>query len=160
MIVNLNSRFDHIYLKSRFLLRKEVIQPHLPVRLPCYDFAPVTNLTLNSSLRSWDTGFGYYRLPWRDGRCVQDPGTYSPLHADERLLAIPTSCSRVADCNPNLGKFFGISSSSHFGNPLYFPLYYVCSPECKGHTDLTSTPPSFRLTRAVFLESPPLRAGN
>ena len=31
------------------LLRKEVIQPHLPVRLPCYDFAPVTNLTLNSS---------------------------------------------------------------------------------------------------------------
>ena len=32
------------------LLRKEVIQPHLPVRLPCYDFAPVTNLTLNSFL--------------------------------------------------------------------------------------------------------------
>ena len=31
------------------LLRKEVIQPHLPVRLPCYDFAPVTNLTLDSS---------------------------------------------------------------------------------------------------------------
>ena len=32
------------------LPRKEVIQPHLPVRLPCYDFAPVTSLTLNSSL--------------------------------------------------------------------------------------------------------------
>ncbi len=26
--------------------RKEVIQPHLPVRLPCYDFTPVTRLTL------------------------------------------------------------------------------------------------------------------
>ena len=26
---------------SRFL-RKEVIQPHLPIRLPCYDFTPVT----------------------------------------------------------------------------------------------------------------------
>ena len=38
-------------LSNRFeiLLKKEVIQPHLPVRLPCYDFAPVTNLTLNSS---------------------------------------------------------------------------------------------------------------
>ena len=24
------------------LLRKEVIQPHLPIRLPCYDFTPVT----------------------------------------------------------------------------------------------------------------------
>ena len=29
------------------LLRKEVIQPHLPVRLPCYDLAPVTGFTLS-----------------------------------------------------------------------------------------------------------------
>ncbi len=28
------------------LLRKEVIQPQLPLRLPCYDLAPVTGLTL------------------------------------------------------------------------------------------------------------------
>ena len=28
------------------LLRKEVIQPHLPIRLPCYDFTPVIGLTL------------------------------------------------------------------------------------------------------------------
>ena len=28
------------------LLRKEVIQPHLPIRLPCYDFTPVIDLTL------------------------------------------------------------------------------------------------------------------
>ena len=28
------------------IIRKEVIQPHLPVRLPCYDLAPVTSLTL------------------------------------------------------------------------------------------------------------------
>ena len=27
---------------QRFYLRKEVIQPHLPVRLPCYDFVPLT----------------------------------------------------------------------------------------------------------------------
>jgi len=26
----------------------------------------------------WDTDFGHSRLPWRDGRCVQGPGTYSP----------------------------------------------------------------------------------
>ena len=30
--------------------RKEVIQPHLPVRLPCYDLAPVTGFTFGSSL--------------------------------------------------------------------------------------------------------------
>ena len=32
------------------LLRKEVIQPHVPVRLPCYDFIPVTDPTFGSSL--------------------------------------------------------------------------------------------------------------
>jgi len=30
-----------------------VIQPHLPVRLPCYDFTPVTRLTLDAGLAAW-----------------------------------------------------------------------------------------------------------
>ena len=34
------------------LLRKEVIQPHLPVRLPCYDFVPIANPTFDGSLTS------------------------------------------------------------------------------------------------------------
>ena len=33
-------------------LRKEVIQPHLPIRLPCYDFTPVTSPAFGSSLLS------------------------------------------------------------------------------------------------------------
>ena len=33
------------------LPRKEVIQPHLPVRLPCYDFTPVTNPALGRCLQ-------------------------------------------------------------------------------------------------------------
>ena len=33
-------------------LRKEVIQPHLPIRLPCYDFTPVIGLTFDGSLLS------------------------------------------------------------------------------------------------------------
>ena len=45
------------------LLRKEVIQPHLPVRLPCYDFTPIADPTFDSSLpKGWATGFGCYRL--------------------------------------------------------------------------------------------------
>ena len=36
----------------RRFLRKEVIQPHLPVRLPCYDFTPVTGPAFGSSLLS------------------------------------------------------------------------------------------------------------
>jgi hypothetical protein len=30
--------------------RKEVIQPQLPLRLPCYDFTPVTSPTFDGSL--------------------------------------------------------------------------------------------------------------
>ena len=33
-----------------FFPRKEVIQPHLPIRLPCYDFTPVIGPTFGSSL--------------------------------------------------------------------------------------------------------------
>ena len=36
------------------LPRKEVIQPHLPIRLPCYDFTPITSPTLDGCLRSRD----------------------------------------------------------------------------------------------------------
>ena len=33
-------------------LRKEVIQPHLPIRLPCYDFTPVIRPAFGSSVLS------------------------------------------------------------------------------------------------------------
>ena len=32
------------------LLRKEVIQPHLPIRLPCYDFTPIIDPTFDCCL--------------------------------------------------------------------------------------------------------------
>ncbi len=46
------------------LLRKEVIQPHLPVRLPCYDFVPIASPTFDHSLpqAGWAMGFGCCRL--------------------------------------------------------------------------------------------------
>ena len=37
------------------LPRKEVIQPQLPLRLPCYDFVPITRPTLDASV---PCGFG------------------------------------------------------------------------------------------------------
>ena len=59
--------------------RKEVIQPQLPLRLPCYDFTPITDSTFGRCLpKGWRTDFGCFRLSWCDGRCVQGPGTYSP----------------------------------------------------------------------------------
>ena len=38
------------YLTISCLHRKEVIQPHLPIRLPCYDFTPVIGPAFGSSL--------------------------------------------------------------------------------------------------------------
>ena len=83
-------------------LRKEVIQPHLPVQLPCYDFTPLTSITLATSYltirpaasgntNSGGVTGGVYKARERIHRAM----------ADARLLAIPASCSRVADCNPN-----------------------------------------------------------
>ena len=37
------------FSKKAILPRKEVIQPHLPVRLPCYDFTPLTLHTFGAS---------------------------------------------------------------------------------------------------------------
>ena len=51
-------------LHDRVLHRKEVIQPQVPLRLPCYDFIPVTSLTLGPCLLA--VGFRYFgcdRLP-------------------------------------------------------------------------------------------------
>ena len=40
---------DGLTSAGQLLLRKEVIQPHLPVRLPCYDFVPIADPTFDSS---------------------------------------------------------------------------------------------------------------
>ena len=46
----------------QMLLRKEVIQPHLPVRLPCYDLVPIASPTFDSSL-SYELGHWLRVLP-------------------------------------------------------------------------------------------------
>ena len=103
--------------------RKEVIQPQVPLRLPCYDFAPVTDLAFGRSLlavgtrTSGTTGFhgvtgGVYKARERIHRGVADP----------RLLAIPASCGRVAAHNPNLDQVSGIRSTLPSCCPLSWPL--------------------------------------
>ena len=44
------STWDRVSAERLLFPRKEVIQPHLPVRLPCYDFTPITNPTLDACL--------------------------------------------------------------------------------------------------------------
>ncbi|KAJ3674185.1 hypothetical protein LUZ61_022033, partial [Rhynchospora tenuis] len=82
----------------------EVIQPHLPVRLPCYDFTTlVTRLAfcrpllavkvekISNKASSPSVTGGVYKARERIHRRM----------ADRRLLAIPASCRRVSVCNPH-----------------------------------------------------------
>ena len=100
-----------------------MIQPQVPLRLPCYDFTPVAHQTLDACfpkvsstasgpINSHGVTGGVYKARERIHRDV----------ADSRLLAIPTSCSRVADCNPDYEEFYEISTSSRFSVYLYSPL--------------------------------------
>ena len=82
--------------------KKEVVQPHLPVRLPCYDLAPVTNFTLGRSSRLRTSGtLGSHGLT---GGVYKARERIHRIMADMRLLANPASRSRVADSDPNYGR--------------------------------------------------------
>jgi len=87
-----------------------VIQPQVPLRLPCYDFVPITNLALGrcflavSARTSGEIGFhdvtgGVYKARERIQGVV----------ADTPLLAIPASWSRVADSNLNWARLWGFA---------------------------------------------------
>ena len=102
--VDVVRRFPGRSRKNSFgnLPRKEVIQPQLPLQLPCYDFVPVTGPTMDSGLlavsrlasgvtSSHDVTGGVYKARERIHRSI----------ADLRLLATPASCRRVAACNLN-----------------------------------------------------------
>jgi hypothetical protein len=92
-LVMAGSHIRAVYRRGlHVLLRKEVIQPHLPVRLPCYDLVLITDPTFDGSLQkvgppaSGVTDFhdltgGVYKARERIHRSV----------ADLRLLATPTS---------------------------------------------------------------------
>ena len=43
-------RYDMLVTTCPCLHRKEVIQPHLPIRLPCYDLTPIIEPTFDSCL--------------------------------------------------------------------------------------------------------------
>src|SRR5689334_25025778 len=95
----------HHFTTHNQIPRKEVIQPQLPLQLPCYDFVPVTGPALERCLlavselasgvtSSHDVTGGVYKARERIHRTM----------ADARLLATPTSCGRVAAHNPNCDR--------------------------------------------------------
>ena len=87
-------------MRPEILPGKEMFHPQVLLRIPCYDLVPISSFTVVPPLASkgpsgastfHDLTGGEYKTQEHIHRDV----------ADSRLLAIPTSCSRVADFNPN-----------------------------------------------------------
>jgi len=106
-----------------------VIQPHLPVRLPCYDFVPVAAPALGRCLlavgprtsrldNSHDVTGGVYKARVRIHRAM----------ADTRLLATPPSWGRVAA--PNL----------HWASPWRFASVCTVAARCGWHCSVCVAP--------------------
>ena len=100
-----------------------MIQPQVPLRLPCYDFTPVMNHKVVSALpkvklptsfatHSHGVTGGVYKARERIHRAV----------ADARLLANPASWSRVADSNPDYDALYEVRLLSRGRFSLYAPL--------------------------------------
>ena len=105
-----------------FPFYKEVIQPQVPLRLPCYDFTPVIDhkvvsvlpkvrLPTSFAANSHGVTGGVYKARERIHRIM----------ADIRLLAIPASRGRVADPDPNCDRFYRSAPT------------YVVASLCTGH---------------------------
>ena len=116
-------------LLAKALPRKEVIQPHLPVRLPCYDFVPVAAPALGRCLlavsprtssidNSHDVTGGVYKARVRIHRAM----------ADTRLLATPPSWGRVSA--PDL----------HWASVLRFASSCEVAALCRWHCSVCVAP--------------------
>ena len=99
-----------------------MIQPQVPLRLPCYDFIPVTSLALGRCLLAVDS-----RTSGETSSHDVTGGVYKTrerIHgavADAPLLAIPASCRRVAADNLNWARLLGFAPRRRF------------APLCIGH---------------------------
>ena len=94
-----------------------MIQPQVPLRLPCYDLVPIKSFAFGAKATSGTPLFrgltgGVYKAQEHIHRGSADP----------RLLAIPASCGRVAARNPNWGAVFAIGVALRLGVALSAPL--------------------------------------
>jgi hypothetical protein len=85
LLLSTADKCECLTFRVMLISRKEVIQPHLPIRLPCYDFTPVTNpavvialltvrLTTSGRTRSHGVTGGVYKTRERihRGKLIRD----------------------------------------------------------------------------------------
>ena len=100
-----------------------MIQPQVPLRLPCYDLVPITELAFGAALLAVGLATsGALSFRGLTGGVYKAQEHIHRSVADLRLLAIPTSRRRVAAFDLNWGAFFGICLLSRACFPLYAAL--------------------------------------
>src|ERR1700750_651988 len=105
------------------ILRKEVIQPQVPLRLPCYDFGPVADPTVAGCL---PCGLAHRAkveptpMPWR-AVCTR-PGNVFTAACCSAITSDSTFMYSSCRVQSELGRFFGISLLSRVSCPLSPPL--------------------------------------
>ena len=96
----------------------ELIHDQLPLAVPCYDLVPVTKFTLGHI----NADFGHPRLPWLDGRWVQDLRTYSPWYSWPTITSdsdfMGASCSPQSELRKGLKDWLSITASRPVVPPI------------------------------------------
>ena len=83
-------------LKEKY---KEIVHPQVLLRIPCYDFSPVRNPTMDPLItRGASNIISSHAMT---GGVYKTRERIQGVVADTPLLAIPTSWSRVSDSNPD-----------------------------------------------------------
>ena len=76
---------------------KEIVHPHVLVRIPCYDFSPVSDFTMDPNIASGASSRTTFHA-MTGGEYKTQEHIHRDM-SDSRLLAIPTSWRRVAASN-------------------------------------------------------------
>ena len=108
---------------------KEVIQPQVPLRLPCYDFTPVMKHTVVNALPKvrLSTSGAIHFHGVTGGVYKAREHIHRRIH-DQRLLAIPSSSSRVAEMNSNYDKISWLAPIYKFA-ANYFSHCSTCAAQ-------------------------------
>ena len=108
-------------IERRASFRKEVIQPQVPLRLPCYDLVPIRSFIFGACREAPATS----DAPPFGGLTGGVYKAQEHIHrgsADPRLLAIPASRGRVAARDLNWGAVFAVSVLLRVSIALSAPL--------------------------------------
>ena len=123
----LEEKFSQI--KSLFGFYKEIVHPQVLLRIPCYDFSPVSSPTMGPLITR-----GTSDITTSHAVTGGEYKTQEHIHrnmSDLRLLAIPTSWGRVSDLNPDLDVFYRLAQCYHIATLCIHHCIMCVAPDVK-----------------------------